>query len=171
MGGDLAPNLGAPKKYFAAQFQEKFPFSGFLRIFPFFSHIFRMFTTLNVVYDHFLTRKTQFFTLFMLSRTSNNTTSQNIGGTNAWAVPPPQILGGPSPQSPLGLRPWCGMSSSMSWPFLPLNPLLGLFLSSLNYHFNLFQFLVMPGIFSHQRFQPLIVRRQFIDHSPEDDRR
>src|SRR6218665_4173297 len=40
-----------------------------LRIFPFFSHIFRMFTVLNVVYDHFLTRKTQFFTLFMLSRT------------------------------------------------------------------------------------------------------
>src|SRR6218665_1917699 len=55
-----------------------------------FSHIFRM---LNVVYDHFLTRKTQFFTLFMLSRTSDNTTSQNIGGTNAWAVPPPQVLG------------------------------------------------------------------------------
>src|SRR6218665_3767860 len=48
----------------------------------------------------------QFFTLFMLSRTSDNTTSQNIGGTNAWAVPPPQILGGPSPPSPLGLRPW-----------------------------------------------------------------
>src|SRR6218665_3418113 len=46
-----------------------------LRIFPFFSHIFRMFTMLNVVYDHFLTRKTQFFTLFMLSRTSDNTTS------------------------------------------------------------------------------------------------
>src|SRR6218665_1662283 len=74
-----------------------------LRIFPFFSHIFRMFTMLNVVYDHFLTRKTQFFTLFMLSCTSDNTTSQNIGGTNAWAVPPPQILGG---QSPLGLRLW-----------------------------------------------------------------
>src|SRR6218665_3975501 len=43
---------------------------------------------------------TQFFTLFMLSRTSDNTTSQNIVGTNAWAVPPSQILGGPSPQSP-----------------------------------------------------------------------
>src|SRR6218665_3874911 len=28
-----------------------------------------------------------------------------LGETNAWAVPPPQILGGPSPQSPLGLRP------------------------------------------------------------------
>src|SRR6218665_2777379 len=70
-----------------------------LRIFPFFSHIFRMFTMLNVVYDHFLTRKTQFFTLFMLSRTSDNTTSQNIGETNAWAVPPPQIWG-TVPQSP-----------------------------------------------------------------------
>src|SRR6218665_3105793 len=75
-----------------------------LRIFPFFSHIFRMFTMLNVVYDHFLTRKTQFFTLFMLSRTSDNTTSQNIGGTNAWAVPPTSNFWGDRP--PLGLRPW-----------------------------------------------------------------
>src|SRR6218665_3698837 len=71
-----------------------------LRIFPFFSHIFRMFTMLNVVYAPFIARKTQFFTLFMLSRTSDNTTSQNIGGTNAWAVPPPQILEGPSPPVP-----------------------------------------------------------------------
>src|SRR6218665_2452922 len=68
-----------------------------LRIFPFFSHIFRMFTMLNVVYDHFLTRKTQFFTLFMLSHTSDNTTSQNMGGTNARAAPPPQIFGGTVP--------------------------------------------------------------------------
>src|SRR6218665_1335220 len=42
-----------------------------------------------------------FFTLFILSRTSDNTTSLNIGGTNAWAVPPPQIvLGGPPPSPP-----------------------------------------------------------------------
>src|SRR6218665_1460551 len=53
-----------------------------------FSHIFRMFTMLNVVYDHFLTRKTQFFTLFMLSRTSDNTTSQNIGGGPMHGGPP-----------------------------------------------------------------------------------
>src|SRR6218665_2010557 len=30
--------------------------------------------------------KTNFFTLFVLSRASDNTTSLNIGGTNAWAV-------------------------------------------------------------------------------------
>src|SRR6218665_2753157 len=71
-----------------------------LRIFPFFSPIFRMFTMLNVVYDDFLTRKLSFFTLFILSRRSDNTTSQNIGGTNAWAVPPPQILGGTVPPVP-----------------------------------------------------------------------
>src|SRR6218665_3025871 len=119
MGGDLAPNLGGTKNFFRGPISEKisifrvkisddfFLVIGLvLRIFPFFSHIFRMFTVLNVVYDHFLTRETQFFTLFMLSRTSDNTTPQNIGGTNAWAVPPPQILGGPSPQSPPGLRPW-----------------------------------------------------------------
>src|SRR6218665_3060848 len=76
-----------------------------LWIFPFFSHIFRIFTMLNAVYDHFLKRKTPFFTLFILSRTSGNTTSQNIVGTNAWAVPPPQILGDRPPQFPLGLRP------------------------------------------------------------------
>src|SRR6218665_2285857 len=78
------------------------------RIFPFFSQIFPFFTMLNVVYDPFITRKTPFFTLFILSHALDNTTSQNIGGrTNAWAVPPPQIffLGGLSPQSPLGLRP------------------------------------------------------------------
>ena len=59
------------------------------RIFPFFSYIFRMFTMLNVVYDHFLTRKSQFFTLFILSRTSYNTTSQNIGGDQCMGRPPP----------------------------------------------------------------------------------
>src|SRR6218665_216824 len=70
-----------------------------LWIFPFFTQIFRMFTMLNVVYDHFLTRKTQFFTLFMLSRTSDNTTSQNIGGDQCMGGPPPQIFGGTVPQS------------------------------------------------------------------------
>src|SRR6218665_3394567 len=68
-----------------------------LRIFPFFSHIFRMFTVLNVVYDHFLTRKTQFFTLFMLSRTSDNTTSQNIGGDQCMGGPPISNFGGTVP--------------------------------------------------------------------------
>ena len=46
-----------------------------------------------------------FFTLFLLSSASDNTTSQNIGGTDAWAVPPPQILRGTVPPVPLGLRP------------------------------------------------------------------
>src|SRR6218665_3776164 len=91
-----------------------------LRIFPFFSHIFRMFTMLNVVYDHFLTRKPPFFTLFILSLTSDNTTSQNIGGTNAWAVPTsnfggtvpsvpprsPPLIGGHVPGPPPKSTPW-----------------------------------------------------------------
>src|SRR6218665_3183113 len=71
-----------------------------LRIFSFFSHIFRVFTMLNVVYDHFLTRKTQFFTLFMLSRTSDNTTSQNIGGGPMQGGPPTSNFGGDRPPSP-----------------------------------------------------------------------
>src|SRR6218665_2371216 len=66
------------------------------RIFPFFSQISVSFTMFNVVYGPFITRTTTiseknsfmtpFFTLFVLSRASDNTTSQNIGGTNAWAV-------------------------------------------------------------------------------------
>src|SRR6218665_442137 len=35
-----------------------------------------------------------------------NTTSQNIGRDRCMGRPPPQILGGPSPPVPLGLRPW-----------------------------------------------------------------
>src|SRR6218665_476712 len=71
-----------------------------------FFHIFRMFTMLNVVYDHFLTRKTQFFTLFMLSRTSDNTTSQNIGRDQCMGGPPTSSFEGDRPPSPsLGLRP------------------------------------------------------------------
>src|SRR6218665_4146773 len=68
--------------------------------FAFLSHIFRVCTMQNVVYDPFLTRKTPCFTLFRLSRTSGNTTSQNIGGTDAWAVPHLIFGGGAVPQSP-----------------------------------------------------------------------
>src|SRR6218665_2090699 len=42
---------------------------------------------------------TPFFTLFVLSRASDNTTSQNIGGTDAWAVPHLKFRGRP-PRSP-----------------------------------------------------------------------
>src|SRR6218665_2448938 len=85
------------------------------QISTFFFKILRIFTLLNVVYDPFFTRKstiseknaltTTFFTLFVLSRASDNTTSQNIRG---WIHGPASHLkfGGPSPESPLGLRPW-----------------------------------------------------------------
>src|SRR6218665_1264914 len=101
-------------------FGEKFPFSRqnflmtfflsstrFLRFslsFPRFSLSFSM---LNVIFDPFLTRKTPFFTLFVLSRASYNTTSLNIGGTMHGLSPNLKFLGRPSPQFPLGLRP-CG---------------------------------------------------------------
>src|SRR6218665_833868 len=101
MGGDLAPNLGGTKKIFRG------PISGKISIFRvkisddlFFSH--RpgssdfSFLFPNFPYVYYVKfrmtlssqEKTQIFTLFMVSRTSDNTTSQNIGGTNAWAVPP-----------------------------------------------------------------------------------
>src|SRR6218665_2922484 len=41
-----------------------------------------------------------FLTLFILSRASDNTTSQYWGGTNAWAVPHLKFGGGPSPSPP-----------------------------------------------------------------------
>jgi len=44
---------------------------------------------------------TLFFTLFVLSRASDNTTSQNIGGTDAWAVPSPKKIFGDRPSVPL----------------------------------------------------------------------
>src|SRR6218665_3159152 len=60
-------------------------------------HIFRIFTML---YDPFLTRKTPFFTLFILSRASDNTTSPNIFGDGCMGRPPPQILGERPPSPP-----------------------------------------------------------------------
>src|SRR6218665_3430825 len=86
-----------------------------LRIFPFFSHIFRMFTMLNVVYDHFLIRKTQFFTLFMLSRTSDNTTSQNIGRDQCMGGPPTSNFGGTVPPVPPRSPP---LTLALAWDFI-----------------------------------------------------
>ena len=48
---------------------------------------------------------TPFFTLFELSRASDDATSQNIGGTDAWAVPHLKFGGDRPQKSPLGLRP------------------------------------------------------------------
>jgi len=43
---------------------------------------------------------TLFFTLFVLSRASDNTISQNIGGTDAWAVPHLKFFGDRPPVPP-----------------------------------------------------------------------
>src|SRR6218665_10496 len=55
--------------------------------------------------------KNTFFTLFILSRASDNTTSQNIGGTDAWAVPHLKFWGNRLPQPPrsppLLVFPYC----------------------------------------------------------------
>src|SRR6218665_926775 len=49
--------------------------------------------------------KHTFLTLFILSGASDNTTSQNIGGTDAWACPTSNFGRDRPTQSPLGLRP------------------------------------------------------------------
>src|SRR6218665_3568015 len=96
------------------------------RIFPFFSQISVPLTRFNVVYDPFLTRtttiseKNSFMTPFLLcsSFRAHPTTLllKILGGRMHGPSPPPQILGGPSPQFPLGLRPCmyvCCMHSSL----------------------------------------------------------
>src|SRR6218665_2394153 len=84
------------------------------RIFSFFSQILCILTMLNVVYDPFLTRKTTsskrkflydtfFYSVHTFARI-RHTAYQNIGGTDAWAVPPSQILGAVPPRPlPLGI--------------------------------------------------------------------
>src|SRR6218665_1938202 len=88
MGGDLAPNLGGTKKCFRGPISGKISISR-VKISDdlFFSHrpgssdFFFLFPHfLYVYYVKCRIRKTQFFTLFMLSRTSDNTTSHNILG-------------------------------------------------------------------------------------------
>ena len=127
-GGDLAPSLGGRKKFSRTKISERRFFRKNFHAqkfwWPFFSHrpgfsdFYSLFSDSPYIYcvkcriwpflhkkKHYFRKEfhddTYFFTLFELSRPSHNTTSQNIGGTNAWAVPPPQFfLGGPSPQSP-----------------------------------------------------------------------
>jgi len=69
-------------------------------------------------YGLFLTRKTSIseknpwwhlsFTQFVLSHASDNNSSRNIGGTDAWAITPTSNLGGTVPPVPLhvSLLPW-----------------------------------------------------------------
>ena len=81
---------------------------GFFLSFP---RFFVSFTMFNVVYDHFLTRtttvseKNSFMTpflktLFVLSRESDNTTSQNIGGRMHGPSPTSNFFWGPPPNPP-----------------------------------------------------------------------
>src|SRR6218665_305935 len=79
-------------------------------ILPFFSQIFRIFTMLNVVYDLFFTRKTTiseknsfmtafFYSVHTFARIPQHYFSKHWG-TDAWAVPPPQIFGDRPPIPP-----------------------------------------------------------------------
>src|SRR6218665_1353976 len=112
MGGDLAPNLGDQKIFSRPNFRKNFHFQGkisddlflvidlVLQIFPFFSHIFRMFTMSNVVYD------TIFHSVHAFTHIRQHYFSKYWGGDQCMGGPPHlKFWGGPSPQSPLGLRP------------------------------------------------------------------
>src|SRR6218665_654525 len=79
-----------------------------------FFHIFHIFTVLNIIYDPFLHEKTSIsernslmtpFLLCSYFRAHQTTLLLKILGDGCMGRPPSQIFGGPSPQSPLGLRP------------------------------------------------------------------
>src|SRR6218665_1131525 len=106
-----------PRLFLNDFFRKEFPFSRPKFSMTFFSHRpgFSDFPYLYCVkcriYDPFFTRKstiseknsvmTPFFTLFVLSRASDNTNSRNIGGNGCMGRPPTSIFGG---HRPVGLR-------------------------------------------------------------------
>src|SRR6218665_677960 len=63
------------------------------------------FLTKNLKFRQKYSSLTPFLSQFVLFLTSHNTTSQNVGGTNAWAVPHLKFWGDRPIQFPLGLRP------------------------------------------------------------------
>ena len=109
-GGNLAPSFFSPTKMtifltisiLAAKISDDL----------FFDQVFRIFTDFPDLYFvkcrawPFPHNKTTFFTLFMLSRTSDNTTSQNIVGGRMHGPSPHLKLWGDRPPVPLGFRPW-----------------------------------------------------------------
>src|SRR6218665_3188705 len=70
-----------------------------LRIFSFFSHIFRMFTKLSVVYDHFLTRKTIFHSVHAFTHIRQHYFSK-YWGDQCMGSPPHLKFWGDRPPSP-----------------------------------------------------------------------
>src|SRR6218665_1846393 len=92
-GGDLAPSLGGREKFSRTKisiFTAKISDDPFLvidqafRIFPLSFHTFSVSLLCKMSYMTLSSQeKHLFFTLFRLSRASDNTTSQNIGGTDA----------------------------------------------------------------------------------------
>jgi len=64
-----------------------------------------LFFTKNLYFREKFPRDT-FFTQFILLHASDNTSSRNIGVTDAWAVPTSHLFGGPSPPVTLSLRPY-----------------------------------------------------------------
>jgi len=117
IGGDLVPSLGRMEKMLRPIFEVPI----FLRKILFFSHglyyvcfyclksdeiwYITLFLTKNLDLKTKNSSLTPCFTQFVLCLTSDNNTSQNIGGMDAWAVPTSNF-GWTAPQFPLSLRPW-----------------------------------------------------------------
>ena len=115
MGGDLAPNFGGTKKFIRDPISGKIsifrvnisddPFfslrpgsSDFPFLFPHFPYVYYV-KCRTCIWPFPHKKNTIFHSVHTFMHTRQNCFSK-YWGTNAWAVPRPQILGGPSPQSP-----------------------------------------------------------------------
>src|SRR6218665_3545025 len=119
-GGDLAPSLGGRKNFRGPRFlNDDFPFSPPKFLITFFSHRpgfsdFPLFTVIKCPIRPFLGNKNHYFRKEFLNKTIFYSVHpfahirqryfSKYWGTNAWAVLPPQILGGPSPPRSPPLR-------------------------------------------------------------------
>src|SRR6218665_732226 len=128
MGGDLAPSWGDVKNIGRPNFRMTFFSEKNSILTPkisddFYLFIYRILSAfcgrLSLLSNPFLDEKPLFqnkkfhrntiFSQFVLCRASNyitNTTSRNIGRTDAWAVPTSNFILGDRPPVPLRLRPW-----------------------------------------------------------------
>ena len=117
-------DIGGTKKFLNDLFQENIfistpkisddLFQSSIVFFMFLASLYFLFFTKNLYFRIKYSLMTHFFTQFVLSHASDNTTSRNIGRTDACASPISYFLGGTVPPVLLSLRPCLSLSLSLS---------------------------------------------------------